>query len=144
MSNESAIRAAFEDALVKGLKGEPLTNKEGNLVSDPQSGEMILGAPEAIQGVLDRMGLNDDPENTRITPHTFRDTFASWLVQAGVSLRKVSKLLGHADVKMTEKYAHLHPDATGREAIGVLDRMAASKRTEGVDPKPTSESAASK
>lgn len=47
MSNESVIRAAFEDALVKGLKGEPLTNKEGNLVSDPQSGEMILGAPEA-------------------------------------------------------------------------------------------------
>jgi integrase len=92
-------------------------------------------ATAGIQGVLDRMGLNDDPTNTRVTPHTFRDTFASWLVQAGVSLFKVSKLLGHADVKMTEKYAHLCPDATGREAMDVLDRMAPMKVAEGDDPK---------
>jgi integrase len=92
-------------------------------------------ATAGVQGVLDRMGLNDDQENTRMTPHSFRDNFASWLVQAGVSLLKVSKLLGHADVKMTEKYAHLCPAATGHEAMEVLDRMAGVKVAEGDDPK---------
>jgi integrase len=46
-----------------------------------------------------------------ITFHELRDTFASHLVMAGVPILTVSKLLGHADVRITEKhYAHLRPD----------------------------------
>jgi integrase len=41
--------------------------------------------------------------------HTFRHTFASWLVQAGVPLYDVGKLLGHSDFKSTQIYAHLAP-----------------------------------
>ncbi len=43
------------------------------------------------------------------TPHILRHTFASQLVQAGVSLFKVSRWLGHADVRTTQIYAHLAP-----------------------------------
>ncbi|MGO9769288.1 MAG: tyrosine-type recombinase/integrase [Roseiarcus sp.] len=43
--------------------------------------------------------------------HGLRDTFASHLVMKGVPLLTVSKLLGHADTRTTEKYyAHLAPD----------------------------------
>lgn len=80
-------------------------------------------ATGAIQSAIDACGLNDDPTRDRVTPHTFRDTFASRLVQAGVSLLKVSHLLGHADESMTKKYAHLCPDNTGREAAAVLDGL---------------------
>lgn len=40
-----------------------------------------------------------------------RHSFASQLVNTGTSLFKVSKLLGHSSVKMTEKYAHGHVDS---------------------------------
>jgi len=42
-----------------------------------------------------------------VTPPVLRHTFASQLAMAGVSLNKISKWLGHSDVKTTQIYAHL-------------------------------------
>lgn len=42
-----------------------------------------------------------------VTAHILRHTFASQLAIAGVSLYKISKWLGHSDVKTTQIYAHL-------------------------------------
>ena len=41
--------------------------------------------------------------------HDVRHTFASQMAMAGVSLQKIQALLGHADPKMTLRYAHLQP-----------------------------------
>ena len=45
-----------------------------------------------------------------MTFHHLRHTFASWLIQSGVSIYEVQKLLGHSTIKMTEIYAHLLPN----------------------------------
>ena len=56
----------------------------------------------------------------RVTVHTLRHTFASRLVQSGVDLYKVSKLLGHTNIKTTQRYAHL-ADSDLEDAISVLE-----------------------
>lgn len=43
--------------------------------------------------------------------HTLRHTFASHLVQAGVPLYDIAKLLGHSNTRTTEIYAHLAPQS---------------------------------
>lgn len=58
----------------------------------------------------------------RATVHTLRDTYASRLVQKGMSLQKVSKLLGHTTVAMTEKYAQLASHDVMIEARSYLNR----------------------
>jgi integrase len=55
--------------------------------------------------------------------HDLRHTFATRLVQAGVDLYKVQRLLGHKSPIMTQRYAHHYPESL-RDGVEILDRRA--------------------
>lgn len=59
--------------------------------------------------VVKNLGLNEGITDKRykVVWHTWRHTYASWLVESGVSLYTVQKLLGHASLAMSERYSHL-------------------------------------
>ena len=54
--------------------------------------------------------------------HDLRHTFAYWLMQDGVPLDRVSKLLGHKGLAMTMRYAHLAPNQL-HEDVAKLTRI---------------------
>jgi integrase/recombinase XerD len=55
-----------------------------------------------IKNLADKIKLNKN-----ISPHTFRHSFASALVQGGADLRTVQEMLGHESILTTEIYTHL-------------------------------------
>ncbi len=57
--------------------------------------------------------------------HDLRHTFATRLVQAGVDLYKVQKLMRHKTPVMTQRYAHHYPESL-RDGVEALDRISTS------------------
>ncbi len=66
-----------------------------------------------LKKALEKAGIKD------FRFHDSRHTFATRLVQRGEDIYKVAKLMGHKDIRMTQRYAH-HSSESLRSGVEVL------------------------
>jgi integrase len=80
----------------------------------PVRSSIPLVLTRACARLVARLGLKN------LTFHDLRHDAASTLAMAGVPLRTIAEILGHRDMRMTARYAHLSPQHL-REAMRALD-----------------------
>jgi len=98
---------AVKEVLLKRLPKSP----DEYVFKDKWHGGKILWISGTFRKVVDSLELNKgvtDPRQ-RITFHSLRHTFASWLALQGETLLTIKDLLGHKTLAMTTRYAHLTP-----------------------------------
>ncbi len=89
--------------------------------TDPRSGAVRRHhvQEQSIQRAV-KQAVRDAGLTKAATPHTFRHSFATHLLQSGYDIRTVQELLGHADVSTTMIYTHVL-NKGGRGVTSPLD-----------------------
>jgi integrase/recombinase XerD len=86
-----------------------------------------------LRGVFGAACRRAGIENFRF--HDLRHTFASWFVQEGGDLYRLSRILGHKSLQMTIRYGHLRTDDLHDELQRVAQKRAQEHQTEAVRPR---------
>jgi integrase/recombinase XerD len=83
---------------------QPVVKKAEDIVFLNQRGGQLSRV--AVFGLVKKLAVLAGIRKT-ISPHTFRHSFATHLVEGGADLRAVQEMLGHASITTTEIYTHL-------------------------------------
>lgn len=88
------------------------------LIFKTKKGKRIREVSDTFSKVIDLLGFNKGVTDRRykLTFHSLRHTYASWLALQGTQLQVIQQLMRHKDVSQTIRYAHLMPDQKKKAA----------------------------
>jgi integrase len=118
-AQEAYMTPSVREMFQKLGTGEP----EGLVFRSRKDGR-IREVSDTFSRVIDRLGLNQGITDARqkVTFHTLRHTFASWLALDGTPILTIKELMRHQTLAMTERYSHLIPE-TKRQAVAGIERL---------------------
>lgn len=99
--NRKTIHKPLNDSALKSLQALKQNNPSPWVFYNEQTGQRRVTFQSAFKKAVERANIG------QVRIHDLRHTFASVLVQQGTPLYHVMQLLGHSDIKTTQKYAHL-------------------------------------
>lgn len=108
--------------VIEMLLGIPVSHPH-DLLFPARNGGIRSETPHTFERAVEALGLQRDKKSAhRITFHTLRHTFASWLAQSGkVTLLELKALMRHHSLAMTQRYAHLIPSQTAAKISVIGD-----------------------
>lgn len=116
----------LSDGAVELLRSLPRKLDMPWVFFNPKTGKPPVSIFYAWDTMRRKAGIKD------VRLHDLRHSYASFLVNQGRSLYEVQRLLGHADSKTTQRYAHLSPGAlldAANVVGGVIARSTAASET---------------
>lgn len=119
--NDEVRHLPINDTLHGVLAGAAAGKAPGDPLFTNSNGVQLKTVRTAFMSACEAAGITD------FHFHDLRHTFASNLVMNGVDLFVVKELLGHKDIKMTLKYAHLSPHHQ-QSAVKILDQVFAHQQ----------------
>lgn len=102
ISNYLSIRSYTSEYLVLNSKGSKITTR-------------------GIEKIVDKIAQKASVNNN-VTPHTFRHTFATHLINNGSDIKSVQELLGHESLSATEVYTHITSEFLKSEYLKNMPR----------------------
>ncbi len=121
--NGESRSAYMTDTVVQMFIGTE-RGKPNELVFPARTGGKMAAISKVVARTIDELGLNTGITDRRmkVVFHSLRHSCASWLVNAGIELPTIAKILGHKDLTMTARYSHVN-DSSVKDAMRTLDRQ---------------------
>ena len=96
-------RSIWKTFMIK-FRDKLLNNKEVENLFISRNGNPLTRA--MVNKIVDKWSLKSSVRK-KISPHTFRHSFATHLIEGGADIRFVQYMLGHSDISTTQIYTHL-------------------------------------
>ena len=124
-SRKAYMTQAVKEMLLSYMPMEP-----DEYIFKNKKDEKIKEISKSFARIVKRLGWNDGVNDPRqkVTFHTLRHTFASWLAIQGESILTIKDLLGHKSPGITMQYAHLAPNKKRQAALKLEEEFEKGKK----------------